>query len=85
MREYLFRLAMARLVAHEALGAEVDEVLGPSRRRRGRLGDEDTRLPGPGPELAGSSRVAFCGRRYRGYRGGQASLDRVQVSAAPWW
>jgi hypothetical protein len=36
------------------------EVLGPGQWWPGRLGDEDTRMPGPGPELVGSSRVAFC-------------------------
>jgi hypothetical protein len=51
---------------------EVDEVLGPGRWWPGRLEDEDTRMPGPGPEVVGSSRVAFV----RESLPRRASLDR---------
>ena len=58
---------------------EVDEVLGPGRWWPGRLGDEDTRMPGPGPEVVGSSRVAFV----RESLPRRASLDRIQGERGP--
>jgi hypothetical protein len=54
-------------------------VLGPGRWWPGRLGDEDTRMPGPGPEVVGSSRVAFV----RESLPRRASLDRVQGERGP--
>jgi hypothetical protein len=58
---------------------EVDVVLGPGRWRPGRLGDENTRMPGPGPEVVGSSRVAFV----RESLPRRASLDRIQGERGP--
>ena len=58
---------------------EVDEVLGPGQWWPGRLGDVDTRMPGPGPEVVGSSRVAFV----RESLPRRASLDRVQGERGP--
>ncbi len=56
-------------------------MLGPGQRWPGRLGDEDTRMPGPGPgpEMVGSSRVAFV----RESLPRRASLDRVQGERGP--
>ena len=54
-------------------------MLGPGQWWPGRLGDEDTRMPGPGPEVVGSSRVAFV----RESLPRRASLDRVQAERGP--